>query len=236
MRLWIERVTSGALTVAALAIAGTYVHESLLARRVPSAPVTQPRSPERVGNWAEIVNAGTLLGDSAAPIKVVEFGDFECPFCRRFLAAYRGVQRRHGNKIALVFIHFPLRRVHRFAGPAARAATCAEAQGRFAAYSDVLFEKQDSLGLKSWTSYASEAGVADVGTFARCVARTDEVPSVARGEALANRLGLHGTPTVIVNGWRFYAPPDEATLEAAVSAALASRDPTSSAPSSSPVR
>jgi protein-disulfide isomerase len=70
-----------------------------------------------------------------------------------------------------------------------------------------VFEKQDSLGLKSWSSFALDAGIQDTVMFARCAGDTVELPLVVRGRALGERIGVRGTPTILINGWRMPAPP-----------------------------
>jgi protein-disulfide isomerase len=81
---------------------------------------------------------------------------------------------------------------------------------------DVIFAKQDSFGLKSWKSYAIEAGVSDTATFSRCTEAVESPELVSRGSALATDMGLLATPTVIVNGWRLALPPQGAQLETMV--------------------
>jgi len=74
---------------------------------------------------------------------------------------------------------------------------------------NLLFKKQDSLGLKTWTSYASEAGVRDVPEFSRCVADTGALQGVDLGRDVGVKLGVHGTPTVVINGELFSRPPQD---------------------------
>ncbi|MGH7468455.1 MAG: DsbA family protein [Longimicrobiales bacterium] len=167
------------------------------------------------------------MGSNDATVVVVEFGDFECPFCKRFTTEMETLKEEYGNRVALVYVHYPLR-THRFARPAARAAECAAEQSRFGEFHDELFERQDSLGLKSWLSYAIEAGVQDEAAFGRCVDRSDPVPLIERGLEVGKKLGVTGTPTIVINGWRYPPGMDAQTLHAAVSAALAGKDPVNS--------
>jgi protein-disulfide isomerase len=139
-------------------------------------------------------------------VKVVEFADLECPGCRAFYTRTRELPPSIRSRFALIFIHFPLS-MHRFAMPAARAAECARVEDKFASMVDVLFKKQDSLGLKSWGSYATEAGVRDTTAFARCVTNSSSLRIVDAGLASGKNIGVRATPTVIINGWRFSSPP-----------------------------
>jgi protein-disulfide isomerase len=109
--------------------------------------------------------------------------------------------------------------------PAARAAECASASGRFSEMLDALYSGQDSLGLKTWSSYARDAGIEDTIGFSRCNSNPETPQLVSAGTALARRLGVNGTPTLILNGWRYgYTPPDT-ELFRAIDDILASRSP-----------
>ena len=162
----------------------------------------------KVENWQALVASGVWIGNRNAENIVLEFADFECPFCKRFHDAYSDARLTlpdTGN-VALVFVHLPIPG-HRFARPAARAAMCAENQGRFTAFHDAIYAQQDSLGLKPWVAYAADAGVPDLRAFEKCNASTQPVQLVERGVALAESLNVKATPTVIVNGWRYSSPP-----------------------------
>jgi protein-disulfide isomerase len=216
----LETFVSGSLAVAAIAMAVGFIHGPFGAKPQLTHIRGATMPAEHVAEWGELLNAGILVGDSAAPVKIVELGDFECPFCRKFALRMRDARKQFGNKVALVYVDFPLK-MHRFAMPAARAAECAYGQGRFAEFHDVVYDKQDSLGLKSWVSYAREAGIRDTTRFTLCNARTGPVLQATAGLAIGKRLAVHGTPTVIVNGWRLSAPPDDSTLSKLITAALA---------------
>jgi protein-disulfide isomerase len=97
--------------------------------------------------------------------------------------------------------------MHRFALGAARATECARGEDKFGSMVDALFNKQDSLGLKSWVSYGVDAGLRDTAAFARCMSSSASISSVEAGRSLGRRMEVNGTPTIIVNGWRFQAPP-----------------------------
>lgn len=137
----------------------------------------------RLENVDQLLANGIRIGSPASRAAIVEFADFECPFCRRFHATYADLKRRFGDDLSLVFIHYPLGS-HRFARPAARAAECAATRGRFGDYARLLYLKQDSLGLKSWGSFAFEAGIQDTLAFSRCAIDTVVVQRIENGLAL----------------------------------------------------
>jgi protein-disulfide isomerase len=182
--------------------------------------------PVRVGEWTDANVAGVALGPLNAPVKIVEFADFECPYYAGFHKALRSVEQKHPDQIALTYVHFPLP-MHRFAVPAGRAAECAGDQGKFEEMNDRLFEGQDQFGLKPWDVYATAAGVPDMAAFDACIKKTDQIPRVEEGKTLGAKLNVPGTPTIIINGWKLGRPPNAEELDAMVKASLAGKSPVS---------
>jgi protein-disulfide isomerase len=205
----VERAVTGLLVLAAgyFAIASV---RSQFKGRVSPAVAEADKPPERLQDWDALVAAGVLLEDSSAEVRVLVLSDLECPYCRQFHSRIRNLQRSETD-VALIFVHYPLDR-HRFARPAARALECSGEEGRFSDFLDRVYEYQDSLGFKTLTAFAMDAGVRDTARFNRCVADTVEVERIERGLALGKKIGLRGTPTVVVNGWHFNRIPDEDLL------------------------
>jgi len=162
--------------------------------------------PVKAQHWRGAVETGLQLAGAAHRDTLVEFVDFECPFCRVFAAQVDSAFDERDVPVTRIFQHYPLP-PHRFAKLAAVASECAERQGRFKAMYRVLFAKQDSLGLKDWTDLAYDAGVPDTLEFNRCHGLPiDSFPRITAGLQLATAAGLKGTPTVWMNGatrlWR----------------------------------
>jgi protein-disulfide isomerase len=155
---------------------------------------------------------------------VVEFSDLECPFCRKFHSTLREARQTWGDSVAYTFIHYPLD-FHKNAYAAARAAECAHSQGRFEQFLDIVFAKQDSMGRIPWSSLAREAAVPDPEGFAVCIADSASVDRVERGRAVGSLLRIRGTPTVIVNGWRFASTPPDSPFRRVVADLLGGREP-----------
>lgn len=199
-----ERLSTGLLVVSALAIAIVVVRRELItpAPRVPRAQIP----PVLVKDWQQLRAHGRWIGDSNAKVQVIEFADFQCPFCRKFNEAYEKTKTELGGDVSLLLIQFPLT-AHHFAKPAALAAECAAAQGHYAEYHSVLFSNQDSLGLKSWASYAVDAGIRDTVPFNKCVTTTRSSARLAEENHVADSLGVRATPTVLINGWRYEIAP-----------------------------
>ncbi len=172
--------------------------------------------PAQLDNWAAIAtNDRPRLGPEHAAVTVVEFGDFECPACRAYAATLDSVRRRYPADVKVLFAHFPIS-YHRFAIPAARAAECANVQGRFEQFYYAVFANQDSLGLMPWSSFGEAVGIPDLPGFMSCVAARAPIDRVGRDTLLAKELGVRGTPTILVNGWKWSQPPSFATLDSVV--------------------
>jgi protein-disulfide isomerase len=222
MRDLVEKATYVILTLSAAAIATTLVHREFFAQ--PAGEAVAPQPPEYIKRWNDLLPGAVVMGDTHAPVTIVEFMDLECPFCKTFNSSVQVLRKKYGAAVTVAVVHYPLG-MHRFARPAARAATCAHAQGRFEHFVNVVYDKQDSLGFKSWTSYATDAGVPDTAAFLRCATATTPVASIDTGVALAKAIGVNATPTILVNGWRYSTPPDSAELDRVVRAILARKRP-----------
>ena len=204
-------------------MAAVVVYREVVPRPIQASGASPSSGPQYYPDWQGLLHVARPIGDAVGPVHLIEFGDLECPACRQFHAeVLPKLKRRFGSKVNVSFVHYPLS-IHRFARPAARAAECAASQARFGPFVEVVFANQDSLGLKSWTSMARDAGLGDSTTFARCLATIDAA-RVDSGVAVARRLGLNGTPTVIVNGWRVPNPSSE-ELPRAIEDLLSGRDP-----------
>lgn len=223
-----DRVVSVILTVAAVFLAVAVIRREFFPSDAAASGGNAARpaaSLEYHEEWGSMVQYGIRQGDSAAPIQLIEFGDLECPACRAFkLRTLSEVTQRYGDQLSLTFMHFPLSR-HRFARIAAQAAECADRQGRFSQLVLAVYEKQDSLGLKQWGSYGADAGIPDTARFTACVRSTEQFARIDSGLALAQRLQFYGTPTIIVNGWRFHRTPSAQQLMRVVDDLLAGREP-----------
>lgn len=186
-----------------------------------SRPGSSDATPVTIKDWAKYAAAGHRMGPVDAPVTIIEFADFECPVCKVFtLGALKAILEKYPTEVAVVFRHWPLE-YHRFAYPTARAAECAGAQGRFEQFHDLAYQHQDSLGLKSYESFARESGVADIRAFEECNRSSDPVPSIEADAKAAKDIGGRGTPTIVINGQRLAGAPDSASFERFVRDAIA---------------
>jgi Na+/H+ antiporter NhaA len=158
-----------------------------------------------------------VRGPLEAPVTVVEYGDFECPYCGQAEPVVRELLRDFGD-VRYVWRHLPLTDVHPNAQLAAEAAEAASDQGAFWEMHDLLLARQDSLGFDDVVGYAEQLGL-DVELFANELRAHAGAGRVAEDVDGADLSGVSGTPTFFVNGRRHYGAYDIATLSAAVHAA-----------------
>ena len=143
-----------------------------------------------------------VLGAEDAPITIIEFADFQCPYCERhFLQTYPQLVENYGESIRFVYKDFPLTGIHPQALPAALAAQCALEQDKFWEYHDLLFSGRMDLGEEAYMAYADELGL-DTTAFTSCYqeARYNDVVRADYNLGVEN--GVNATPTFFVNGIR----------------------------------
>ena len=146
----------------------------------------------------EVQAVGPSRGPEKAPITVVEFSDFECPFCGRAHDTMEKVMETYAGKIRLVFRQFPLS-IHNNAEKAAEASLCASEQGKFWEYHDLLFKNQRKLDVPDLKEYATSLGL-DTSKFAKCLDGGKISASVQSDQAAGQAVGVSGTPAFFING------------------------------------
>lgn len=138
-------------------------------------------------------------GNRSAKVTVVEFSDFQCPFCKRASGNYDSIVKAYGDKVRVVFKHFPLVQIHEAAYKAAEAAQCMNDQGKFFEYHDKLFANNTALTEADLTKYVSEIG-GDVKKFTDCFKAEKYKAKVDRDMADGQKYGVSGAPTYFING------------------------------------
>jgi protein-disulfide isomerase len=159
-----------------------------------------------------------LRGDPGARIQLVEFGDFECPFCGQAYPIVEQLKRTLGDRLCLAFRHFPIVGSHPHAALAAEAAEAAGAQGRFWEMYDVLYQHQDALEPEDLARYAAMIGL-DSRAFADDTAGHRFLEKVRRDLYSGAVSGVNGTPSFFINGQRHDGSWDYESLIAALTAA-----------------
>ena len=171
----------------------------------------------RTSKSLTLPNAGRdhIQGPIDAPIALVEYGDYECPYCGEAYPIVKAIQEQLGERLCFVFRNFPLSNVHPFAEHAAEAAEAAGAQGKFWEMHDMLFENQDALHDEALAQYAESLGL-DAGRLLREVLNGTHSARVREDFRSGARGGVNGTPTFFVNGVRYAGAFDADTLIAAL--------------------
>lgn len=198
-------------------IVGLLVGYGIWGRNVPgkTTAAAQPQSaqPQAVGQSQPTVQATEQIkrypvpvdddpsfGPADAPITIIEFSDYQCPFCRKwFDEVYARLKETYPDKVRFVYRDFPLTNIHPEAQPAAEAADCANEQGVFWEYHDKLFGGTLELGQEAYIQYASELGL-DLTKFKQCLEERRYQKEVEADLEYAANLGVNSTPTFFING------------------------------------
>ena len=143
-----------------------------------------------------------IQGSADAPVTLVEYGDFQCPYCGRAYQIVKRVQARMGDRLRFVFRNFPISTSHPYAEQAAEAAEAGAAQARFWEMHDRLFENQKRLRNEDLHRYAEELGL-DVERFGQELAGHIYAERVHEDFLGGVRSGVNGTPTFYINGARY---------------------------------
>ena len=139
------------------------------------------------------------LGKADAPVTLVEFSDFQCPFCQRVSPTLKRVREQYGDRVRIVWKDFPLTQIHPQAFGAAMAGQCARDQGKFWEFHDRLFTNQQALGPDALKRYANDVGL-DVTKFVACVDSSKHEARIRAAMSAGAQLGVSSTPTTFVNG------------------------------------
>jgi protein-disulfide isomerase len=168
-----------------------------------------------------IAGTGHAKGPESAPVTLIEFSDYECPFCRRAEPVVEQLLKEYAGKVRFEYRHFPLESIHPQARGAAEAAVCADEQGRFWQYHQEIFAGEGgSLAPPALLARAAKAGL-DVNAFQACVASGRSRARVDADLAAGKAAGVSGTPAFFVNGVPFSGAIPIEEFRRAVDAELA---------------
>ncbi len=191
-----------AVAVIGIGVVGFRVSSSMFGSAV-SAPITLDFADD-----AELIALaqGITKGDDAAPVTLVEFGDYQCPGCGSFALSVKPQIEATlvaSGQVKFVFYDFPLISIHPNAFLAARAARCAADEGKFWEYHEVLFRNQSrwataSMPASAFEDYSAEVGVNE-GSFTACLNSDEYADVVTANMELGTRMGVSGTPTIFIN-------------------------------------
>jgi protein-disulfide isomerase len=186
------------------AISGENVSEvSATGESSEIAAQAQPQTPSetpQVVRYEIPIDDDPMIGPEDAPITIVEFSDFECPYCRQWHATvYSKLLETYPDEVRLVYRDFPLESIHANAKSAAEAADCAYEQGVFWDYHDKLFSDELGLSPEAYTEYADQLGL-DTQEFQECFESGRYDQEIQADFDFAANLGVRSTPTFFING------------------------------------
>ncbi len=161
-------------------------------------------------------------GPEDAPLTLVEYGDYQCPYCGAAYPVVKRVRKVLGKKLRFVFRNFPLTQAHPYAMVAAEAAEAAALQGKFWEMHDLLFEQQTFLEPDIIPLWAKRIGL-NVGKFGNDIKEGGVAKRIKEDRQSGIRSGVNGTPTFYINGTRYDGSPDDESLLAALESELAIR-------------
>jgi protein-disulfide isomerase len=175
---------------------------------------------ENGGDSAQTGNGDPIAaGPDTAPVTIVEYGDYACPYCRGEEPTLHELRRRYGGQVRIVFRDFPLK-IHPGAMEAAMAARCAEEQGAFQQYHDALYTGRYGFSRPQLEALAGSLGL-DTAAFSACLDAEGSRRLVTREIAQAQRLGVHVTPTFLIDGQRLVGEQSISSFESVINAQLA---------------
>ena len=196
----------------------------LFSRSATTSPQVSSQSSGQQAQQPSIVQVDIegrpYLGPEDAPVTIVEFTDYECPFCgRHFRETMPQLLREYEDTVKYVSLNFPIATIHPFAQQAGEAAECAHDQGKFWEYHDRLFQNQEALDAGSLKIYAEEVGLG-VDFFSTCLDSGAKAQLVLDDLQDGRRYGVTGTPTFFINGQRLVGAQPLSSFQTLIEAAL----------------
>lgn len=203
-----------------LSLDGKYILQPFDDKPVPGS-TAPPSTKEPVKIDADKIKNAPVEGNANAPVKIIEFSDFQCPFCGRAFENLKPLYDEYikTGKVELVFLNFPLS-FHPNAEPAAQAAMCANEQGKFWEMHNKMFANQETLSTENYKKWAVELGLNKV-KFDSCVDSQKYKDAVAADQAYGSSLGVSGTPSFFINGVELVGAQPYSAFKQAIDAELA---------------
>jgi protein-disulfide isomerase len=162
-----------------------------------------------------ITSEDHVIGPAKAAVTLVEYGDFQCPYCGAAFWVLRQLEARFHGELLFAFRHFPMSEIHPYAMIAAQAAEAAGAQGKFWEMHDLLFENQEDLSPDQLVAHAVSLDL-DTQRFTADLSSHRHAARIRKDFMSGVRSGVNGTPTLFLDGYRFDGPADYTLLSRAI--------------------
>lgn len=191
-----QNLVTGCLLLCAAAVAVATVHREFFTPE-PVAGMTG----QHVDNWRELAaERKPSVGDSSATLTVLDFSDFECPYCRALEGKLDKLVAANPGKVRIVRYELPLIQAHPHAYEAALASKCAKAQGVERPFEEAVYSQNEHLGQVNWQAIAKSSHVPNSERFMECLNSKVLKPQVDEDLRISQQLGFQSTPTLVLNG------------------------------------
>lgn len=205
----LDRVLSVITTICLVVVTGMVVH----ARWNSTQMGTMPMVGAEVDDWDVLISSGIREGSQSAPIQIVEFMDFQCPFCKTYHGTLDSIMAAAPGSFAVTYRHLPLS-YHPAAPAAAALGHCAHQIGRFREVAAAIYQYQERLNDIDWETVLAELSAEESRGLRDCMFSDQASAAVRVDEAIARELQVTSTPTVFINGRRLNSPPPADSLRA----------------------
>ena len=195
-------------------------NNNVVANNQPNNNAAVPTGPTVNPDAIKLTSSDRVIGDPNAPITIVEFSDFQCPYCQNFHPNVQQLLDNYPGKIKWVYKHFPLSSIHPSAQKAAEASECAGDQGKFWEYADKLFAEQALLSQPNYFSTAAGQLSLNTSTFDDCLTSGKHTSKVRADQAMGEAAGVSGTPGSFINDQYVAGAKSYQSLEAIVQSLL----------------
>lgn len=187
-------IATALLVGSAIVIAGMAIHQEFFEKPDMTAGL------QFVDGWENITTGSFTEGNEEAPITILKFYDYQCPFCKQINTELEHLIEEYPELIKIQYVHNPLAN-HEYAYSAAKASECAREQQMFKPFHNALFNYQSELGTLSLIHAAEKAGVNDLEKLSSCIENNMTAEIVNEHLALSEELNISAIPTIMMNGW-----------------------------------
>lgn len=190
----IYTIVTALLVGSTIVIAGMAIHQEFFEEPDMTAGL------QYVHGWENILPGLFLEGNEEAPITILKFYDYQCPYCKQINSELEHLFEKYPDKIKIHYVHNPLAN-HDYAYTVAKASECARRQQMFKPFHNVLFNYQTELSTLSLINAAEKSGINDLKKFSSCTENNMTAEIVNENLALSEELNIYAIPTIIMNGW-----------------------------------